>query len=106
MQNENLISASECCMHYDIELEFVNYLNEYGLIEITAIEQEQFIPATQLPQLEKFIHMHYELNINMEGIEAITHLLARIEKLQEEIAGLKNKLNVPSISRDSFSEFT
>ena len=105
MQNENLISANECCLHYHIELAFINYLHEYGLIETIAIEQEQFIPAAQLQQLEKFIRMHYELNINIEGIEAIAHLLSRVEKLQEEIAGLKNKINFISITRDPFSEF-
>jgi hypothetical protein len=44
MQDENLIPANECCRHYDIELSFINYLHEYGLIEMTSEDREQFIP--------------------------------------------------------------
>ena len=93
MQKENFIAAAECCLHYNIEIEFLNYLHEYGLIEITTIEQDQFIAEVQLQQLEKFIRMHYDLNINIEGIEAISHLLTRVEQLQEEIVSLRNKIN-------------
>ena len=93
MQEENMISANECCLHYDIELSFINHLGDYGLIELTYKEQQQFIPADQLQQLEKFIRMHYDLNINVEGIEAITHLLERMEQLQQEVTTLRNKMS-------------
>ena len=105
MQTENWIPANECCVHYNIDLSFINYLHEYGLIEITAVEEQQFIPAEQLQLLEKFIRMHYELHINVEGIEAIIHLLERVEKLQEEIAGLKTKINFFAEPGRSFSDF-
>jgi hypothetical protein len=49
--------------------------------------------------------MHYDLNINVEGIEAITHLLARVEKMQQEIISLKNKIHFLNIPGTSFSEF-
>jgi hypothetical protein len=71
---------------------------------MTSIDQEQFISSEQLRQLEKFILMHYELNINIEGIEAITHLLERMRKLQEEISGLKNKINFFAVPGSSFFE--
>ena len=94
MQTENWIPANECCVHYNIDLSFINYLHEYGLIEITAVEEQQFIPAEQLQLLEKFIRMHYELDINMQGIEAINFLLDRVQNMQQEIAFLKSKLTV------------
>ena len=93
MPEENMISANECCLHYNIELSFINHLSAYGLIELAFVKQQQFIPADQLQQLEKFIRMHYDLKINVEGIEAITHLLGRMEQLQQEVAILRNKMN-------------
>ena len=105
MENENMISAHECCIHYDIEMSFINYLDEYGLIETMWIEEKQFIRMEQLQQLEKFIRMHYELNINMEGIEAISHLLVRIEKMHDELTTLRNRMNFFSLPGDLFQEF-
>ena len=105
MQNEDLIAANECCMHYNIEMSFIRLLQEHGLIEIAAVEQQYFICPGQLQKLEKFARMHYDLNINMEGIEAINHLLDRVGALQAEITNLENKMRVLSPSRDPFDDF-
>ena len=48
--------------------------------------------------LEKFIRLYYELDINLEGIETITHLLQRINSLQDEIIILKNRLRLYEIN--------
>jgi chaperone modulatory protein CbpM len=40
------------------------------------------------------IRMHHELEINVAGIEAITHLLVRVEQMQEELRILRNQANV------------
>jgi hypothetical protein len=94
MQNENLIPAEVCCAHYNIKLSFIQLLNQYGFIHMVSIEQEHFIDLNELQKLEKFIRMHYELDINMEGIEAINFLLERVKNMQDEITYLKSKLNV------------
>ena len=94
MQNENLIPAEICCTHYNIDLSFIQTLDQYGFIHVVSAEQTQFIDAEELQTLEKFIRMHYELDINMQGIEAINFLLERVQNMQDEIAYLKSKLNV------------
>ena len=38
--------------------------------------------------------MYYDLSINIEGIDAIQHLLERIKQLQKEVDILKNKLKL------------
>ncbi|HRO46144.1 chaperone modulator CbpM [Agriterribacter sp.] len=91
---EELITPEACCAHYHIELTFIQSLSEYGLIEIISVEEKQFIHNEQLRGLEKFIRLHYELGINMEGIDAIAHLLRKMENMQEEITLLKNKLQL------------
>ena len=94
MDDKNLIPAGEFCQHYQVESSFISSLEEYGLIELLVIEETKFIPAERLPDLEKFIHLHYDLNINMEGIDAISHLLARFTSLQNELAALRNRLRI------------
>ncbi len=94
MQTENLIPAYKFCKHHKIEFSFINSLKEYGLIEITNIEQTEFINTNQLEDLEKFVRLHYSLDINLEGIEAITWLLEKVKTMQQEIISLKNKLRM------------
>jgi hypothetical protein len=89
-----LIPQEECCMQYNIEVTFIQTLNEYGLIETITIEEKPFIPVSQLHELEKFIRLHYDLDINMEGIDVIAHLLSKVKNLQNEIGYLKNRLQV------------
>ncbi len=92
MKKENLISVNEFCVSHNIEDSFINALQQTGLIKITFIENNPFFDVAQLQQVEKYICFHYELDINLEGIETISYLLQQIESLQEEIIGLKNRL--------------
>ena len=94
MQNENFIPVIACCKHYNIEVSFIHSLNQYGFIQIVSGESAEFINMDELQTLEKFIRLHYELDINMQGIEAINFLLERVQNMQQEITYLKSKLNV------------
>ena len=93
MQTEKLIAINDVCINHNIEISFISSLQQNGLIEITTIKETGFIVADQLQQLEKFIRLYYELDINLEGIDTITHLLQRIKFLQDEIIELKNRLS-------------
>lgn len=93
MKTENLISIKSFCFNYDIEFSFIDSLSEYGLIEITTIDEEQFLPKEKISEVEKMIRLHHELGINMEGIDVIYHLLNRLNNLQQEIDYLKNRIN-------------
>ena len=94
MQTENLIAVDAFCANYNIEISFISSLQQFGLIEITTIKETEFINASQLRHLEKIVHLYYELDINIEGIETITHLLHRINSMQDEIIALKNRLRL------------
>ncbi len=94
MRTSSLISADDFCTYHKVEYSFINSLEQIGLIEITTIEQNRFIDTQRLLDLEKFVRLHYELDINLEGIEAITHLLQKVKNLQEEINLLKNRLSL------------
>ena len=94
MQTEYLIEVDKFCASHNIEISFISSLEQNGLIEIMTIRETGFIDSGQVQQLEKYIHFYYELDINLEGIETITHLLRRIDLMHDEIIMLKNRLRL------------
>ena len=93
MQTE-LIIVSEYCHKCHIEPSFIDLLEEGGLIEVRTEGGEPYLLASQLPDVERYSRMYYDLSINMEGIDAIHHLLERMELLGREISTLRNQLIV------------
>ncbi|MBN2173911.1 MAG: hypothetical protein JW731_07260, partial [Bacteroidales bacterium] len=59
MDTKNLIPAIEIISHHNIEISFISWLCENGLIEITTIEETLFIHKNQLPELEKIIRLYF-----------------------------------------------
>jgi hypothetical protein len=94
MQSDYLIAIDEFCAKHNIEISFISSLQQTGLIEITTIEETPFISAEQLRQVEQYIRLYYDLDINLEGIETITHMLHRMNTMQEEITALRNRLRL------------
>lgn len=94
MKNKNLIQIKQFCIYHEIENTFITELNNYGLIQIIVEENEEYFEPEQLPAIEKMIRMHYDLKINLEGIDAIAHLLNRIETLQQNLNTAHNKLRI------------
>ncbi|MFC6103262.1 chaperone modulator CbpM [Olivibacter domesticus] len=89
-----LILIKEYCEQYEIEQHFVQSLQEEGLLEITVVSDERYIKEEQLNELEQFRRWHYDLNINIEGIDAMRHLINKVTKMQQEINHLKNQLRL------------
>ena len=81
------------CDHYKADIRFFESLEAYGLITLVRVEQIPSIETEQIRQVEKWIHLHYDLNINMEGLDAIGHLLDKMQRLQAELAQAKRRLS-------------
>jgi len=92
METKDKISVQQLCIHYNIPISFVIALSEFELIEIMTIHEIEYISITQIRTIEKMIHWHFELDINMEGIDVVYNLLKQIESLQDEIITLDNRL--------------
>lgn len=88
----DFIIIDEYCYKSRIEPSFIISLEEGGLIEIQVIQGEKYLPVSQLQDLERYIHLHYDLSINIEGIDAIRHILNRMTDLQGEVSRLRNQL--------------
>lgn len=94
METEHLIAVRQICAMHHIELSFIESLYEYDLVEVTTIDEEQYILKDRLKEIETMIRMHRDLDINIEGIDAISHLLKRVEDLQEALRRVKNRLKI------------
>lgn len=92
METKDLIPIHDFCVHHNIEISFILSMNKSGLVDIIHIEEKLFLPISQLSHLEKFARLHYDLDINVEGIETINHLLQTIDSLQKDIARLNERL--------------
>ena len=92
MEQEELIPAKDFCIHHNIEYSFISSLENSGLISVTSVQSSTYIHADDIHKLEKFVRLHYDLDINIEGIETINYLLERIEEMQREIVSLKNRM--------------
>ncbi|NGM66403.1 chaperone modulator CbpM [Sphingobacterium sp. SGR-19] len=84
-----LIRIIDICQSHKIELQFIRNLSRNGLIEVVMQDEEEFVKEEELKALEQFATWHYDLEINLQGIEVAQHLLHKIEQLQEEIRLLR-----------------
>ncbi|NRD24617.1 chaperone modulator CbpM [Winogradskyella litoriviva] len=94
METTHLISIQQFCTHYNVPKTFINALHEYDLVEITITDNENYIKTNQLNDIEKMMRLHYDLDINLEGIDAIYNLLKQVEALQNQVVTLRNKLKI------------
>ncbi len=94
MQVDNLVVLSDFCASHNIEISFINSLHQNGLVELVTVRKVCFISVEQLNHLERIVRLHYDMDINLEGIETITHLLQQIQSLHSENIALRNKLRL------------
>jgi hypothetical protein len=88
----DMIVLDEFCASHEVEISFIRSLEDHGLIETIVVNETVCVPVNELSKLEQIVRLR-ELNINPEGIDAIIHLLLRIENLQNELTTLRNKLS-------------
>ena len=94
MNLEDLIPTEEICTRYNVERTFISSLSQSGLIKIVTVEKTEYVPSAEITEFERLRRLHYELDINLEGLEAVYHLLKQVEKLQKQNRKLKNRLGL------------
>ncbi|MFD2574526.1 chaperone modulator CbpM [Spirosoma soli] len=92
MQPEHLISVQEFCGYHHLEIEFVQTLEQRGLIQTITVEQSLYVHSEQLAQLEKFVRLHQELAIHTDDLDIVSNLLERLDDLQHQVTQLQNRL--------------
>ncbi|KIO44589.1 MULTISPECIES: chaperone modulator CbpM [Porphyromonadaceae] len=100
----DLIIVSEYCQKCHIDPSFIVLLEDGGLIDVRIIGGEHYLLLSQLQELERYTRMYYDLSINIEGIDAIRHLLERMKDMQNEMDRLKQELRVLRSGEVEYSE--
>jgi MerR HTH family regulatory protein len=91
MINKKLILVAEVCKHYELEISFINSLQDVGLIDLVIKQNNIYIQVNQLADLEKMIRLYTDLEINPQGLDIIFNLLHRIHVLQQQILVANDK---------------
>ena len=91
---EELIIIEEYIRHSPIEPQFIALLEENDLIHPQEIEDRHYLHPDELNDLESYARLYYDLSINIEGIDAIHHLLERIRILNEAMQTLRDRLQL------------
>jgi chaperone modulatory protein CbpM len=83
------ISREEVVKHYNIEIHFLDSLEEFGLLKTFEEDHVKYIYYEELPNLERFANWHYDLEVNLPGLEIIQNLLNKMDDLLMENRNLK-----------------
>lgn len=78
------ISREELVKIYNIELTFFDSLEESGLVKTETENDVKYLLYEELPAFERFTNWHYDLDVNLPGLEVINHLLSKLEELRRE----------------------
>jgi len=89
-----LIPIQKICETYQVNELFFENLQEYNLISLIKENNEFWIEENELNKIEKIMRLHFDLDINMEGIDVIISLLNKINQLNKEISFLQKQLKI------------
>ena len=78
------ISREELVRIYNIEIAFFDALQESGLLKTETENEVKYLLYDELELFERFANWHYDLDVNLPGVEVIHHLLQKMEKLTAE----------------------
>ncbi|MEI7488892.1 MAG: chaperone modulator CbpM [Chryseobacterium sp.] len=90
------ISREELVKIYNIEITFFDELVDSGLLSIQTENEIRYVMYEDLPVFEKFTNWHYDLEINLPGLEVIHDMLRKMEDLKQKNRELMNKLSAIS----------
>lgn len=99
---EELILLNDFSENSGADLDFLLLLESEGLIEMAVYENRRYIPVSQLSELETFVRLHYDLAVNVEGIDVIRNLLQRMRTMERELAVLRRQFDDDPFSQIDF----
>lgn len=79
-------SEQEITEYSRLEVQFIRQLRDAGVVEgIMVAGEERRYGEEELALLRRARRLHHDLGINLEGVEVILRLYARLEALQREL---------------------
>ena len=93
MAAQKLIAVKEFCVYHRIKTDLILELHRNEMIELVWVKRTGYIPEKSLQPLEQILRLHQDLQINLEGIQTVLHLLNSLAKKEAELIKLRNQLN-------------
>ncbi|AZA58341.1 chaperone modulator CbpM [Chryseobacterium shandongense] len=90
------ISREELVKIYNIEVTFFDELVDSGLLNVEMENEIRYLMYEDLPSFERFTNWHYDLEINLPGLEVIHEMLRKMEDLKQKNRELMSKLSAIS----------
>jgi hypothetical protein len=87
------IAVKQFCKHYNVPSSFIDSLSNFEIIELVEVENTKNLHTSDIQRIEKMIRLHYDLNVNFEGLDIINNLTSQIVLLQNEIINLKKQID-------------
>ncbi|WP_175621225.1 chaperone modulator CbpM [Chryseobacterium schmidteae] len=87
------ISREELVQIYNIEITFFDELVDSGLLNIETDNEIRYLMYEDLPTFERFANWHYDLEINLPGLEVINSMLQKMKNLNQINRELMQKLS-------------
>lgn len=97
------ISREELVKIYNIEITFFDELVDYGLLKVQTENNVRYLMYEDLPAFERFANWHYDLEINLPGLEVIHDMLKKMEDLKQKNRELMNKLSAMSDKYEDYN---
>ena len=94
MSDLKTISVEQFCILYEVPVSFIDSLVSYELIHTVQVGDVECLPEELIAKVERLMRLHYDLNINFEGLDVVNNLIGQINELNDEIYRLKNRLDL------------
>ncbi|WP_027066890.1 chaperone modulator CbpM [Maribacter sp. Hel_I_7] len=94
MDSENYIQIELYCKRTQTPVEFIDELLEFEMIEVQQIEDKKYVEPQYIVEIERIYRLRNELGINMEGIDTINHMLEKVNRLEQELKLLRDRLTI------------
>lgn len=94
MQTENFILISHYCAHTQTSMDYIFTLAEYGFIEVKQMEDNIYLEPHTIVEIERIGRLQDQLGINLEGIDALYHMMQRVEELENQLRHVKERLKI------------
>ncbi|MFM1877911.1 MAG: hypothetical protein RLZZ241_777 [Bacteroidota bacterium] len=87
------IEIQEFCTGHHLEESFIFQLQDLGVIRLKMAQNQAVIRRRELDKLERLVRLHRDLEINLQGLQAVQHLLEQLDEARLEIQELRQRLN-------------
>ena len=94
MDSENYIQIELYCKQTETPLEFIDDLLEFDMIEVQRIEDKIYVQPHYIVEIERIYRLRRDLGINMEGIDTLSHMLQKMNRLEKEVKWLRDRLTI------------